>query len=580
MTSSVLTGLKKLFSLLEKPEKKLWGRLIAFSVLNSVLESITAVMVMIFAQILNQPQIGVPYFEKLGFEHISVSRMIFYVAILVGVAFFIKSSLALVESFYQNFSVQKMNYAFKKKLLKRYSDMDYGFYLTRNSSEWYSVISSDIEVIFSEAMASVGILISEGLIFVSLMTLMVGLRPLLALVLFGVGGGLYWGVKKVLLPFFYVLGKNQQRVELLCNQHLLQFFHAFKEIVLLKKRDIFIQLYGVHAREKSRLQAMKTAMVALPRLVIEVLFMSLFVIAVSYLCFEHDSPQAIMGILGGYLYMGFRLMPGLNRMIGQLGVFKSSMASIERVYNEYYHPVVANAPLIHNSNFTFEHAVVLDKVGFQYLKAGSESLLKVSFSIQKGECIGIVGETGSGKSTLIDLLLGLLRPTSGHILIDGQYPVHSQEWHALLSYVPQSIYLVDASIADNIAFGEENLDRALLEKVIELAQLRSLIQKLPEGVNTLVGERGIRLSGGERQRIAIARALYRHTPVLILDEATSALDNDTEERLMNGLYEIQQDRTLILVAHRLSTLKRCDKIVVLNQGKVEKIVRYSELVGA
>jgi ATP-binding cassette subfamily C protein len=579
VTSSVFTGLKKLFSLLENPEKKLWGRLVAFSVLNSVLESITAVMVMIFAQILNKPQIGMPYFEKLGFENISASRMIFYMAILVGVTFFVKSSLALLESFYQNFSVQKMNYSFKKKLLKRYSDMDYGFYLTRNSSEWYSVISSDIEVIFSEAMISVGILISEGLIFVSLLALMVGVKPVLALVLFGIGGGIYWGIKKIFLPFFYVLGKNKQRVELLCNQHLLQFFHAFKEIVLLKKRDMFIQLYGTHAQEKSRLQAIKTAVVALPRLVIEVLFMSLFVIAVSYLCFEHDSPQEIMGILGGYLYMGFRLMPGLNRMIGQLGIFKSSMASIERVYDEYHHPVVANAPLIHFPNFSFEHSVVLNKVSFQYLKAGSESLSEVNFSIQKGECVGIVGETGSGKSTLVDLLLGLLRPTSGYIGVDGQYPVHSQEWHALLSYVPQSIYLVDASIAENIAFGEEKPDVILLEKVIEIAQLRPLIQKLPEGIHTLVGERGIRLSGGERQRIAIARALYRHTPVLILDEATSALDNETEERLMNCLYETQQNRTLILVAHRLSTLKRCDKIVVLNQGKIEKIVRYSELVG-
>jgi len=188
-----------------------------------------------------------------------------------------------------------------------------------------------------------------------------------------------------------------------------------------------------------------------------------------------------------------------------------------------------------------------------------------------------VGETGSGKSTLVDVILGLLKPNSGSILVDDKYPVNAYQWHQKIGYVPQSIYLTDDTIEANIAFGEQKIDKFRLDAAIDASQLRKFIDQLPEGSKTIVGERGVRLSGGERQRIAIARALYRNPEVLIFDEATSALDNETEARLMETIYAVSQNRTVIMIAHRFTTLKECQKIIVMNNGMVEKITDYSSI---
>jgi ATP-binding cassette subfamily C protein len=338
-----------------------------------------------------------------------------------------------------------------------------------------------------------------------------------------------------------------------------------------------MKCYADNAEKKSHINAMKTATAVIPRLIMETLFVILFVVVVSYLCFKNESPKEIMGVLGGYLYIGFRLMPGLNRMIAQISLFKSSIPSINRVFEEYHRetPTVSSVDL---PNFTFDHNLLLSHIYFSY-SSSHQTLNNIFLEIKKGECLGIVGETGSGKSTLVDIVLGLLQPSEGKILVDNQYVVNSKQWHEMLAYVPQVIYLTDDTIEANIAFGEnkESINYGRLQKAIEDAQLQPLIKRLPEGVKTLVGERGIRLSGGEKQRIAIARALYRDAQVFIFDEATSALDNETEAKLMEVLQSLQKDRTFIIVAHRLTTLQGCDRIVMLKAGKIEKIVSYQEL---
>ena len=192
----------------------------------------------------------------------------------------------------------------------------------------------------------------------------------------------------------------------------------------------------------------------------------------------------------------------------------------------------------------------------------------------------LTGDIGSGKSTLVDVLLGLLIPTTGHILVDDQYTVHALQWHKMIGYVPQAIYLIDDTIAANIAFGEAQIDQGKLKQAIRSAQLETLVSGLSEGVDTIVGERGMRLSGGERQRISIARALYHNPEVLIFDEATSALDNETEARLMATIDDISAERTVIMVAHRLTTLQKCDSIIVMNAGRVSEITNYEKIKGA
>ena len=576
---SLFSAIKKLNSLLEPAQRWQCARMVGFSMCSALLEVITASVIVIFVQVLNQPESGHKYFSKVGFKDtLSFSQMVLYAAIVCGVIYFIKNLLAAAEVFYQNFSIQKMNFHFKNKLLYRYAQADYGFYLTRNSSLGLSVVGSDVEQVFSTGMIALANIISESVVFFALIGMIIFMDPSLALVIACVAMVLALIVAKGLMPLFYGLGQKFQVAALDGQQHLSQFFHAFKEIVLLGKRQAFIDAYQDHAKKKSHVQAIQHTINALPRIVIEILFVGCFVATVAYLCFSKENSMQMMGILGGYLYLGFRLMPGINRIISQLNNLKYVMPGIERVYEEY-HTVAQQENTIDVPDFHFDKTIVLKDLSFSYINTSRDVLLNINLEIKKGECLGIVGETGSGKSTLVDIILGLLRPNQGSIKIDNQYPVNSHQWHAKIAYVPQAIYLMDDTIEANVAFGEniEAINEAQLNKAIQDAQLNTLVEHLPLGLKTIVGERGIRLSGGERQRIAIARALYRNPEVLIFDEATSALDTETEVRLMETIQAVSVDRTVIMIAHRLTTLKDCNRIVVMEKGSIKEITQYDNL---
>ena len=573
---SILSAIQKIRFLLTKEEKLKWVGIALFALSTSLLEVVTASVIVIFAQVLNQPDIGQKYLSMIGFSSsLAPGRIVLYIAIIVGIIYLVKNLVAAAEVFYQNFTIQKMNYLFKEKLLHRYAEADYGFYLTRNSSLGLAVIG-EVDQMFSGGMLSVASILSEGIVFICLIGMVIFMNPSLAVIIFVISilSGLF--VTKIMLPQFYRWGQKMQEAALNSEQNLLQFFHGFKEIVLLGKRKEFVSSYHYYSQKISRIRAIQTATNALPRMVIETLFVGLFVAAISFLCLEHESPVQTIGVLGGYLYLGFRAMPGLNRVINLLSAFKAVIPQIERVFVEY------NAVAIKESyadlpNFSFAQVIELKDVCFHYLNIKKNALQNISFQIKKGECIGVVGETGSGKSTLIDVLLGLLKPQKGTVLIDGMYPVDSYQWHQKIGYVPQSVYLTDDTIESNIAFGEKEIDALRLNTAIDAAQLRKFIDQLPEGSKTFVGERGIRLSGGERQRISIARALYRNPEVLIFDEATSALDNETEARLMETINAVSQNRTVIMIAHRLTTLKDCDRIVMMEQGRVSQITSYEKL---
>lgn len=579
-TPSIFSAIKKLNSLLTRDEKWKCIGIIGFAICTSLLEVITAYVIVVFAQVLNEPELGYKYLHKMGLnEHVPQWRVILNISILCGVVFFIKNFVAAIEVFYQNFSIQKMNFNFKNKLLVKYAKSDYSFYLTRNSSLGVAVVGGDAELMFSSGMISIASVLSESVVFLFLVGMVIIMNPSLALIIFVIGGILGFAISKSLLPLFYRWGQDLQDAVLHSGQNLLQFFHAFKEIVLLGKRETFIGAYQFYSYKKSQILAKQTATNSLPRIMIEILFVGLFVITVSYMCLKNESPTQMIGILGGYLYAGFRLMPGLNRIIGQLNLFKSVTPSIERVHHEYYREAL-NENYTNIPAFQFKKSITLKNVSFSYLNKKNDVLKNIDLEIKKGECVGIVGETGSGKSTLVDIILGLLKPRQGSIVIDDVYPVNSYQWHRLIGYVPQSVYLTDDTISSNIAFGvkPQEINHLRLNQAIEAAQLSRFIARLPNGINTLVGERGIRLSGGERQRISIARALYHNPDVLIFDEATSALDNETESLLMETIHNLTQNRTVIMIAHRLTTLKDCNRIIVMEEGSVKHVTSYKKLL--
>ena len=569
--TSIFNSIKQMGALLTPNEKFKWVIIVVLSLGVSVLEVATASFIVMFVGVMNDPESGAKYLAKIGiYKTLSPGQMLSYMAIACGAIYLVKSIVSAAENFFQNFTIQRMHYEFKNRMLHKFSSMDYGFYVTRNSSYGISVIDGDTSNVFTRGMTSVAVIVSEMFVLVFLLGLVVMMGPLLALSLAVVMGIIGLMVYKFLLPIFYSWGKKLQECSLLSMQQLMQFFHGFKEVVLFGKKDSFIGNYSKYARQMHVIQASQTATNNLPRMAIETLFVVFFMSVVVVMCAKDNNNQQMMSLLGGYLYVGFRVMPGLNRIISLANTVKSVVPSVTRMYKEY-NWITSKDNIASIAAFEFKSSIELQGVSFKYLNTDVYVVDNINLKINKGDYVGIVGQTGSGKSTLVDLILGLLRPTSGKILIDGKYPVACRQWHKLVGYVPQSIYLTDSTIAENIAFGEKNseIDSVRLQKAIESAQLKEMIARLPEGYNTVIGERGIRLSGGERQRIAIARALYREPEVLIFDEATSALDNTTESKLIATIDNISKNYTVIMIAHRVSTLKNCNKIVKVSSGQVE-----------
>lgn len=576
---SVLSSIKLLRLLLAREEKITWLKIVFFAFINSGLEVLTSATIMILAQVLNNPDVGFRYLNRLGIlVTFSPSRLIFYTALGFGFTYIIKNIFASIEVFFQNFSIQRMHSAFRKKLLHQYTQTSYEFYTTQSSEEGRSLIAVDTNHIFSLGMVALASILSEGMVFIFLCAIVILMDPPLALFIFTLTPLIGFILVRWLFPLFYRWGQEIQTTTLQSDQYLTQLFQAFKEIILLEKQDVFIQFHEKYAEQKARASAIYTATLNMPRIMIEILFAGIFLVAIAYFCLEKETPGHMIGVLGGYLYVGFRLMPSINRMINQISIFKGIIPSIERIYQEYQF-IETHKNALSIPTFQFKKSITVEAVSYQYPKTSKPALHDLSFEIKKGECIGIVGKTGSGKSTLMDLILGMLIPSQGVVLIDKTYPAHATEWRQKIGYVSQTPYLLNDTIAANIALGElsQEIDQKRLLNAIEEAQLQDLMHKLPDGVQTQVGERGIRLSGGERQRIAIARALYRNPDVLVFDEATSALDTETESRLMETIKKVKKGRTLLMIAHRLTTLKDCDRILVLEKGTLKKITTYESL---
>ena len=349
---------------------------------------------------------------------------------------------------------------------------------------------------------------------------------------------------------------------------------AIRDVLLDGSQSTYLQIYRQADRPQRQLQAKNNFLASFPRYSLEALGMVAIAPVGCLLDFQRGSGTPVIPLLGALALGAQRLLPSLQQIYVAWAMLKSFNAGIQAVLDMVNLPMPQQVSLV--KPLLLREAVRLEGVYFRYGPEQPEVLQGLDFEIRRGERIGLIGTTGSGKSTTVDLLMGLLNPTVGRLLVDGadvHDPKHLERlyaWRAAIAHVPQTIYLADSSIAENIAFGipQNLIDLQRVKKAAEQAQIASFIASSSQGYATFVGERGIRLSGGQRQRIGIARALYKKASVIVLDEATSSLDIRTEEAVMNAVEGLSRDLTIVMIAHRLSTVQRCDRLICLDDGKV------------
>jgi ABC-type multidrug transport system fused ATPase/permease subunit len=317
----------------------------------------------------------------------------------------------------------------------------------------------------------------------------------------------------------------------------------------------------------------------MPRLWLEVMAIGGLTGLVGVMLSAGNEPKEIVPVVGLFAATAFRVLPSVNKVVGSRQLLKVSRNAIETIYSDLQLPLL-NKTGLNKETLAFE-TLQVENLTFAYEGIADSVLNDVNVHIQKGEAVGFVGQSGSGKSTLIDIMLGLLEPQNGSVSINGQTIENvKQSWQQQIGYIPQTIFLMDDSLRRNIAIGisDNEIDELAIVEALKSAQLEEFVASLPEGLDTVVGERGVRLSGGQRQRIGIARALYHRPSVLVLDEATSSLDTETEHGVMQAVQALQGDKTVIIVAHRLSTVEYCDRLYRLDAGRIVDEGTFDEVM--
>ena len=458
-----------------------------------------------------------------------------------------------------------------QRLFTGYLRQPYAFHLQRNSAQLLYTVKDEANSVTFVVMQAVTA-VTDILIFLGISLLLLAVEPEGTLIIVVVLGASIWGFHRLTRGHILGWGGAQLSHERLRLQHLQQGFGAAKDVLLLGREDDFLNQHRRHSADSAKLGARQAALQMLPRIWLELLAISGLVMLALIIIRKGDPLETLLPTLGVFTAAAIRLMPLATRVLGAIQSARYRLPVVDTVYEELR--LLGATPVQERGlRISFDNLLTLDRASFRYPSVEAMALIEVSLSIPQGASIGIVGDSGSGKSTLVDIILGLLTPISGTVRVDGlNIQAHLRSWQDQIGYVPQAIFLTDDTLRRNVAFGLPNvqIDEAAVWRAIQAAQLEEFVRSLPLGLDSLVGERGIRLSGGQRQRIGIARALYHNPSVLLMDEATSALDADTERGVMNAVRALQGDKTIIIVAHRLTTIQHCTRLFRLAGGRLVK----------
>lgn len=509
--------------------------------------------------------------------------LLFFFTLTFGSAAVVSAGLRMVAMWTQVRMANSIGADFSIKAYERTLYQPYSVHVARNSSEVLAGISKANDLASAMIQPSLNIL-SSLVILLGLIAAILAINPVVALAAMGGFGAIYLAIilvtRRSLGEFSRIAAVQAGRRTKATQEGL----GGIRDVLIDGSQGTYARLYRSAIRPLQRAGAWIAFVENSPRLVIEALGMVLIAgLAYSMSQAAGGGANNPILVLGALALAAQRMLPVLQNLYSNFVRVRSLQVSVQDALDLLEQPIPEYVGKPPTASLPFRDAIELQGLHFRYSATTPWVLRGLNLRIPRGSRVGFIGATGSGKSTLIDILMGLLPPREGQLLIDGTpvFPDQIRGWQAHLAHVPQAIFLADISIAENIAFGvpPEQIDQERVRAAARQAQIAEAIEGWSEGYDTLVGERGVRLSGGQRQRIGIARALYKRADVIVFDEATSALDNQTEAAVMQAIEGLHPDLTILIVAHRLTTLRSCDRIVELERGGIRRIGSYQEIIG-
>jgi len=580
---------KKLRRLFSHGDKVKLILLFAMMMGAALLEVVGIGMIPAFVAIVANPQRVLEH-ERFGslFQQLNVTsarELLIYGGItLIGI-FVIKNSYTLLFRYIEARFIYNRRYVFSHKLMTAYMQAPYTFHLQRNTAELLRNTTGEVNIMINNVLNPSLKILKEFVMGASVVFFLFFVEPVITLFVFLVMGGLSGFFLFITQRSMKLIGVEAQRYRKEMLRAAQQGFGGIKDARVLNREPEFIEVFREMALKSSRLQQTKAFISMIPRPAIETIAVSGIMLIALVMVFQDRPIANIVPVLMLFAAALYRLMPSIQQITQMLTELRYHLPSVNPIYDDLVElkPFITEfrADRCKKEKLHLSNAIAISNLHYQYPNSTEQALNGVSLSIPHGKAVAFVGPSGAGKTTIVDVLLGLLEPQQGEILVDGINIFGSiSAWQQNIGYIPQFIYLSDDTLRRNIAFGlpDKKIDEEKIQQAVQLAQLSEMVSRLPNGLDTEVGERGTRLSGGQRQRVGIARALYHNPQVLVMDEATSALDNITEQLIIDAIEALKGERTVIMIAHRLTTVMNCDIIFYMEDGKIVDQGTYQELL--
>lgn len=571
---TVIDTFKKLNSIYDKKQKIKFCFLFFGILISGCLELFGISLVLPFINVVMNPSIittnkiinHIYSFFNIGSTH----EFLIFLALLLILVYIFKNIYMMIVYYFQYKILFNSQKQMSLQLIKFYLNQSYSYHLNINTSELVRTITQDT-MNCSSFLTNIFFLVTEFIVLILIVCFLFFVNKLMTTALIILFLIAFFGLFKKLKNKLKSVSLDNQKYHGQMIKWIQQSLGAIKDIKTLGKEQFFVGKYYDNSIKFASAQKYFNFLQQVPRLFIETMVVTIVLLMIVLLLSRGMNAFTIITQIAVFAMASFRLMPSMNRMQVALSAMIYYKPSLDVIYKDLNKTINLEVFEEENKKIDLEKGISINNISYKYPNSDRIILKNISLNIKYGQSVAFIGQTGAGKTTIVDLILGLLLPVSGNITV-GEVDIHKnrKDWSTKIGYVPQFIYLVDDSIRNNIIFynNSDNVNDEQLWKSIEQAQLKEFIESLPDKLDTVVGERGIRLSGGQRQRIGIARALYNKPELLVLDEATSSLDNETEKAVIEAIDNLYGKITMIVVAHRLTTIEKCDTIFKIENGKL------------